>query len=419
MWRLATFASYRNEKNVFLCRLSEAGFSYQGYDDALECESCRFKSNSWTDVGDLFEQHADHAPRCQFVQQSRRSRIAPSADSKNTCKREAISNCARAETSSTNVYPKLALSQINGTKKQNPPSDSLASDNVSNRASAKSVFQNLGIHIDGNRSKFSSYAVLVNRVQSYKTANNVFHKPAPEMAMAGFFYKGYCDCVCCFSCGGSLSEWRPNDDPWIEHAYWFPECTFLIQNKGEEFVQQIQLIKKADDEQKEITTGQNMYSGLDEIDSVALCSVLEMGYTQEQARAAFDYLRAQKPSCYLIRAADLVDTILLQEEATSVSSDYVPFGQGRIESLTEKQFSSMEPLDVELNQTDLLDLQTVQKEYQELQDLTICKVCMVEKVSIVFLPCGHIVTCAECAPAMRNCPICRKLVKGTVRAFMS
>lgn len=106
--------------------------------------------------------------------------------------------------------------------------------------------------------------------------------------------------------------------------------------------------------QNEITTGQNVCSGLDEIDSVSLCSVLEMGYTQEQARAAFDYLRAQKPSYYLIRAEDLVDTILLQEEATStVSSDGVSPGQGRIESLTENQFSSMESLDRELNQTDL------------------------------------------------------------------
>lgn len=106
--------------------------------------------------------------------------------------------------------------------------------------------------------------------------------------------------------------------------------------------------------QNEITTGQNVCNGLDEIDSVSLCSVLEMGYTQEQARAAFDYLRAQKPSYYLIRAEDLVDTILLQEEATStVSSDGVPPGQGRIESLTENQFSSMESLDRELNQTDL------------------------------------------------------------------
>lgn len=114
--------------------------------------------------------------------------------------------------------------------------------------------------------------------------------------------------------------------------------------------------------QNEITTGQNVCNGLDEIDSVALCSVLEMGYTQEQARAAFDCLRAQKPTCYLIRAEDLVDTILLQEEATStVSSDGVPPGQGRIESLTENQFSSMESLDRELNQTDLSGIYNITK----------------------------------------------------------
>lgn len=113
--------------------------------------------------------------------------------------------------------------------------------------------------------------------------------------------------------------------------------------------------------QKEITTG-HVCSGLDEIDSVALCSVLEMGYTQEQTRAAFDYLRAQKPSYYLIRAEDLVDTILLQEEATStVSSDGVSPGQGRIESLTENQFSSMESLDRELNQTDLSGIYNITK----------------------------------------------------------
>lgn len=81
---------------------------------------------------------------------------------------------------------------------------------------------------------------------------------------------------------------------------------------------------------------------------------LQVGFPLMNPCAAFDYLRAQKPSYYLIRAEDLVDTILLQEEATStVSSDGVPPGQGRIESLTENQFSSMESLDRELNQTDL------------------------------------------------------------------
>lgn len=185
MFRLATFATYKNEKNVFLCKLSKAGFSYQGYGDALECESCGFKSNSWTDVSDLFVLHAEHAPECQFVQQSRKN--APSVDSLNNCRREATSKDAKAGTSgSTDVCPKMVLSQKSGNGKQK----SLASDNASNRASAKSVFQNLGIHIDSNRSKFPSYAVLVNRVQSYTAANGVFHKPPSEMAMAGFFYKG-------------------------------------------------------------------------------------------------------------------------------------------------------------------------------------------------------------------------------------
>lgn len=184
MLRLATFATYKNEKNVFLCKLSKAGFSYQGYGDALECESCGFKSNSWTDVGDLFVQHAEHASECQFVQQSRKN--APSVDSLNNYKREATSKDANAGTSSTDFCPKMTLSQKSGNGKQK----SQASDNVSNRASAKSVFQNLGIHIDSNRSKFPSYAVLVNRVQSYTAANGLFHKPPSEMAMAGFFYKG-------------------------------------------------------------------------------------------------------------------------------------------------------------------------------------------------------------------------------------
>lgn len=181
MLRLATFASYKNEKNVFLCKLSKAGFAYQGYDDALQCESCGFKSNSWTDVSDLFVQHAEHAPECQFVQQNRKN--APGVDSLNNCKREAISKDANAAgTSSTDVCPKMTLSQKSGNENQKPR----ASNNVSNRASAKSVFQNLGIYIDSNRAK----SVLVNRVQSFSSANAVFHKPPSEMAMAGFFYKG-------------------------------------------------------------------------------------------------------------------------------------------------------------------------------------------------------------------------------------
>ena len=49
-------------------------------------------------------------------------------------------------------------------------------------------------------------------------------------------FSGYGDYVRCFFCGGGLRNWESGDDPWTEHAKWFPRCAFVRQNKGEKFV---------------------------------------------------------------------------------------------------------------------------------------------------------------------------------------
>ncbi|XP_040007108.1 putative inhibitor of apoptosis [Xiphias gladius] len=48
------------------------------------------------------------------------------------------------------------------------------------------------------------------------------------------------DDVKCFCCDGGLRCWESGDDPWVEHAKWFPRCEYLLQEKGQEFVHQIQ-----------------------------------------------------------------------------------------------------------------------------------------------------------------------------------
>ncbi|KAJ8315570.1 hypothetical protein KUTeg_007720 [Tegillarca granosa] len=55
----------------------------------------------------------------------------------------------------------------------------------------------------------------------------------------------------------------------------------------------------------------------------------------------------------------------------------------------------------------------------EREDQTCCKICVEKEVSIVFLPCGHLCSCVECAPALKQCPICRATIKGTVKAYLS
>jgi baculoviral IAP repeat-containing protein 2/3 len=41
-----------------------------------------------------------------------------------------------------------------------------------------------------------------------------------------------------------------------------------------------------------------------------------------------------------------------------------------------------------------------------------CKICMDEEVGVVFLPCGHLLSCVMCAPAITNCPLCRREIQS-------
>lgn len=63
-----------------------------------------------------------------------------------------------------------------------------------------------------------------------------------DFAEAGFYYvgDGYDDCVRCFFCNGGLKNWEYWDEPWIEHACYFPECTYLLLVKGPMFVDIVQ-----------------------------------------------------------------------------------------------------------------------------------------------------------------------------------
>ena len=65
------------------------------------------------------------------------------------------------------------------------------------------------------------------------------------------------------------------------------------------------------------------------------------------------------------------------------------------------------------------DIESLQVENQRLKDQLTCKVCMDTDATIAFLPCGHVTCCAMCSPAMKECPICRTVVMGTISVFLT
>uniref|UniRef100_A0A8D0FVG1 RING-type E3 ubiquitin transferase n=1 Tax=Strix occidentalis caurina TaxID=311401 RepID=A0A8D0FVG1_STROC len=165
-----------------------------------------------------------------------------------------------------------------------------------------------------------------------------------QLARAGFFYTGQGDVVRCFYCDGGVRNWSFGDDPWREHAKWYPGCEFLLRSRGREFVSSVQ-----------------------ESFSTTLLSPVSCAYSVYSGWAL----------------------IIL-----TVWAFFFFFGKDESRMSTEEQL-------------------------RRLQEERMCKVCMDRDVSVVFVPCGHLVACGECALNLRLCPICRAVIQGNVRTFMS
>jgi len=58
-------------------------------------------------------------------------------------------------------------------------------------------------------------------------------------------------------------------------------------------------------------------------------------------------------------------------------------------------------------------------EFQEIPipDDFVCKVCMAQEITTVFMPCGHFFTCGNCALQLHECSICRKPIKAYTRSY--
>lgn len=48
------------------------------------------------------------------------------------------------------------------------------------------------------------------------------------------------DFVRCFHCGIGLRNWEDDDDPYVEHCRWSPNCQYMKLKKGQAFIDAVQ-----------------------------------------------------------------------------------------------------------------------------------------------------------------------------------
>uniref|UniRef100_A0A3B3ZPQ1 RING-type domain-containing protein n=1 Tax=Periophthalmus magnuspinnatus TaxID=409849 RepID=A0A3B3ZPQ1_9GOBI len=348
--------------------LARAGWFYTGVGDRVQCFRCNVTAEGWQPGDCPTEKHKQLSPSCSFIQ----SPAAP--------------NTSGSQGEEPVGYLNMGFSAL-------PPSSPLTSRGVEDMSHQRPTCHNPSMRREQDR------------LDSFHTWTVTVITPA-ELAKAGFYYLGQGDRVACFSCGGQLSNWEPGDRAVSEHQRHYPNCRYVRGDRADN----VSLASATSEER--LLTFVNWPSRIPV-------------RPDQLANAGFYYVgRNDDVKCFCcdggLRCWESGDDpwvehakwfprceYLLQEKG----QDFVHQIQARFPRLLTEYGLSHESF--------LLLNLPMEEQLRRLQEERTCKVCMDKEVNIVFIPCGHLVVCKECAPSLRKCPICRGLVKGTVRTFLS
>ncbi|XP_034643742.1 baculoviral IAP repeat-containing protein 7 [Trachemys scripta elegans] len=377
--RLRTFRQWPESSPVSATDLAKAGFFFLGPGDRVQCFCCGGILRSWEAEDQPMREHQKFFPTCKFI-------------------------CGE-DVGNQQMLPFLEiLDYVDG--------------------QILSLLQRMDVEEAALPSQpeypeMETEAMRLATFQSWPPYTELYPE---QLARAGFFYTGQGDTVRCFYCDGSLRNWELGDDPWREHAKWFPRCEFLLQSRGRDFVSSVQdsdfnapggSWQRAEQDPpvpQDSVGNRELSSPLDQ--SSIVQNVLQMGFDHSLVMSLVQNRHLLTGTCYLSVSELVLDLLQVDGEESSSAEERerteretgLP-GQRR-DAQAECSKESEPPLSTE-------------EQLRRLQEERMCKVCMDKDVSIVFVPCGHLVVCAECAPSLRRCPICRAVIRGSVRTFMS
>ncbi|KAM5224158.1 baculoviral IAP repeat-containing protein 2 isoform 1-T2 [Hipposideros larvatus] len=572
LYRMSTYSTFPTGVPVSERSLARAGFYYTGVNDKVKCFCCGLMLDNWKEGDNPIEKHKKLYPSCSFVQNLASVTNLESTFENTSQMRNSFTHSlsptlehSGSFSGSSNLSPNPVLSQAVedlSPLRTNPYSYAMSTEEarfltyhmwplsfLSPSELARAGFYYIGPGdrvacfacggtlsnwepkddaVSEHRRHFPNCPFLENSLETLRFGisnlsmqthaarlRTFMYWPCsvpvqPEqLASAGFYYVGRNDDVKCFCCDGGLRCWESGDDPWVEHAKWFPRCEFLIRMKGQEFVDEIQaryphlleqLLSTSDTSGDESADPPIVHCGAGEgssedavmMNTPVVKAALDMGFnrrlvkqtvqskilttgenyktvsdlaldlldaedekrqeekerqTEEMASDDLSLLRKnrmalfQQLTCVLpildhllkaniinkqehdiikqktqipLQARELIDTVLVKGNAAANIFK---------NCLKEIDSTLYKNLFVEKNMkyipTEDVSGLSLEEQLRRLQEERTCKVCMDKEVSIVFIPCGHLVVCQECAPSLRKCPICRGIIKGTVRTFLS
>ncbi|KAL3882677.1 hypothetical protein ACJMK2_028994 [Sinanodonta woodiana] len=446
--RYRTYESFPKTCNVSPIRLSRAGFYYTGNQDETTCFSCELKYKNWQSEDSPQEIHRQMSPDCAFLKGSDSGNVAIERDEDDTERHQHNGESVHLENVASEGANESFPSAQHQYASQRAVTEGTTRD--SSKTQTNELIEEVSLpegnsvgttgrrrppSISNDRAKHPYYATLSNRIASFTGWLGLTTHQPRDLASAGFFYVGTGDCVRCFFCGGGLRSWQNGDDPYAEHARWYPDCDYIRIYRSDEDLQ----VFPGDTERSPETNDAQSVGNAPDISkkemeenalrTTAAQSIIAMGYTIQTVTQAIETFRLYQES-KLFTAEQLLEIILEKEENENENDDRYSSINKRVSDSCQRHTDV--PISNDHNNDDSLeirnssltiassnDVESILEENRELKEQMTCKICMDAEACIVFLPCSHMMSCPQCAPAFRKCPICRALVRGTVRAFKS
>ncbi|XP_053396554.1 baculoviral IAP repeat-containing protein 2-like isoform X2 [Mercenaria mercenaria] len=255
----------------------------------------------------------------------------------------------------------------------------------------------LGINVE--KPKFPQYAFVPKRLESYKEWPEYIPIDKADLVEAGLVYTGVGDSVRCYFCGGGLKNWERGDVPIEEHAKWYPKCPHILLVKGQAYVEKLGRGEKPDVE--EVDNNKASIDDKHHLKTAAVLSCIDMGFSEVMVKKAIKIF-IENHGSNNFKGEDLCKILFDLEE-------------GQDEAYFEEQLDECTPDDCEK----IEPLETLLEENHKLKENQLCKICMDSRADVIFLPCGHMISCPQCAPALIKCPVCRQTVNGHIKAFFA
>jgi hypothetical protein len=234
-------------------------------------------------------------------------------------------------------------------------------------------------------------AEISRREATFSNASWSDSSPSIEaLVRAGFFSSGIANTVTCFYCNGSLHKWGANDNPMIEHARWFPHCTYAKHLCGNQLYEKIQMSKKRLLPENKINPDELSRLVAARID-LPIVGRLRLKYQIAIIKRVIEDQLKIKNDDFISDIDFTMACLILQKQIEIIKGCkdkiIIPSLNQQLENSTESS----------------------QKSLGE------CLICLTEEKQLACMPCGHLCACVPCGYALRSCPVCREKIQCFIR----